>query len=72
MEMEEAEVILRTKLIDPQGVAAEYGIPVMTQRDLRRRGEFVTALKIGRRIYYRREALEGWLDTRAVGGDGAA
>jgi hypothetical protein len=70
--MEETHVVLRTKLIDPQGVAAEYGIPVMTQRDLRRRGEFVSALRIGRRLYYRREALEAWLDARAVDGGGAA
>jgi hypothetical protein len=70
--MEEAQVVLRTKLIDPQGVAAAYGIPVMTQRDLRRRGEFVSALKIGRRLYYRREALEAWLDARSVDGGGAA
>jgi Helix-turn-helix domain len=69
--MEETQLVLRAKLIDPQGVAAEYGIPVMTQRDLRRRGEFVSALRIGRRLYYRREALEAWLDTRAVDGDGA-
>jgi Helix-turn-helix domain len=55
-----------------RGVAAEYGIPVMTQRDLRRRGEFVSALKIGRRLYYRREALEAWLDARSVDGGGAA
>jgi len=33
--MEETQIVLRTKLIDPQGVAAEYGIPVTTQRDLR-------------------------------------
>ena len=70
--MEETQVVLRTKLIDPQGVAAEYGIPVMTQRDLRRRGEFVSAMKIGRRLYYRRVALEAWLDAQAVGSDGGA
>jgi Helix-turn-helix domain len=63
-EMEETQIVLRTKLIDPQGVAAEYGIPVTTQRDLRRRGEFVPVMKIGHRWYYRREALEAWLDAQ--------
>jgi hypothetical protein len=70
--MEEAQVVLRRILIDPQGVFAEYGIPVTTQRDLRSRGEFVSALKIGRRLYYRREALEAWLDAAAVSGEGTA
>jgi Helix-turn-helix domain len=66
------EIVLQSRRVTPQGVAAEYGIPVTTQRDLRVRGEFVAAIKVGGRLYYRREQLEAWLDTRALGGDDAA
>jgi hypothetical protein len=66
------EIVLQSRLVTPQGVAAEYGIPVTTQRDLRVRDEFVPVIKVGGRLYYRREQLETWLDNQALGGDGGA
>jgi hypothetical protein len=53
---------LATLLITPRGVEHGYGLPVETQKDLRKTGRFVPAIRIGGRLYYRRELLERWLD----------
>jgi hypothetical protein len=53
---------LATLLITPRGVEHKYGVPVETQKDLRKMGRFVPAIRIGGRLYYRRELLERWLD----------
>lgn len=57
---------LSTKLITPRAVAIQYGIPCRTQSDLRDRGHFVAATRVGGRLYYFREELEAWLHSQRV------
>lgn len=47
-------------------MAHEYGIPVSSQKDLREQGRFVPVIRVGARLYYRRELLERWLDEHTV------
>jgi hypothetical protein len=54
------------KLIDRSGVRQEYGISIAAQTDLSARGEFCPCLRVGGKLYYRREELEHWLDSRRV------
>jgi hypothetical protein len=48
-------------LVSQRWVAEKGGIPVSTQEDLRRKGLFAPWLRIGDRIYYRREQFELWI-----------
>ncbi len=61
-----AQTRLSTLLITPQGVWNEYGIPVASQKDLREAGQFVPVIRVGGRLYHRRELLERWLDEHTV------
>lgn len=65
--VEEGELVIRSKLIDSSGIHSEYGIPLQTQRDLRRHGNFPPAIQLGKRkLFWRRVDLESWLDSRIV------
>ncbi|MGO9156845.1 helix-turn-helix domain-containing protein [Mycobacterium sp.] len=57
---------LSTRLVTPQAVAVQYGIPCRTQSDLRDRGEFVSVTRVGGRLYYFRDELEAWLRSQRV------
>lgn len=50
------------KILTPEDVATEYGIPLSTQSKRRMAGTFCPYIKNGRSVLYRREALEQWLD----------
>jgi hypothetical protein len=54
------------RLITLRGFEAEGGPPVETQEKLIRRGEGPPVTRIGRKYYYIREELDGWLQDQHV------
>lgn len=61
-----------TEIVRVPQVEREYGIPAATLRWYRHVGRGPKSFKIGRRIAYRREDVEAWIqgemDRTAVGG----
>lgn len=53
-------------------VSAAYRIPVATLRCWRARGEEPRSFRLGRRVFYRRQDCDAWVDAayarRSVGG----
>jgi len=57
----------KSNLVFPPDVATDYDIPETTQavwRSTNRYGWRDMTIKMGRRIAYRREDIEAWLDSR--------
>lgn len=53
-------------------IAAQHSIPLQTIYNLRARGEFAPAFKIGSRVRVRRSDLDEWLASKAEQPRGAA
>jgi predicted DNA-binding transcriptional regulator AlpA len=51
-----------TKLLTAREVARQYGLPLRTVIDLRARGQFPPAVRIGHRVYWTRETLDAWIN----------
>ncbi len=62
--------ILKDFLTEPE-LAKELGVCRMTVRRWRSLGEAPQITRIGRRILYRREAVQSWLESRQVDLEGA-
>jgi hypothetical protein len=45
----------------PLDVENEFRIPRSSQKKGRAKGSFVPYFRVGRRVYYRRSALEAWI-----------
>ena len=59
----------RLGLIDRKTIAADYGIPVTTQEvwhATNRYGWRDLAIKVGRLVWYRREDIERWFESRRI------
>jgi predicted DNA-binding transcriptional regulator AlpA len=54
-----------TKLLTAREVSRQYGLPLRTVIDLRARGQFPPAVRIGARVYWKRETLEAWINAAA-------
>lgn len=52
------------QLLTRNELCAEYGFAESTERRARTQGRFIPHLRIGRKVYYRREAVEAWLVRR--------
>lgn len=48
-------------LLTLEGVAERLGVATQTLRNWRMQGRGPTGFKVGRRVMYRREAVEAWL-----------
>ncbi len=67
--MTEQSKSLFRDLLDRKAIAADYGIPVTTQEvwhSTNRYGWRDLAIKVGRLVRYRREAVEQWLESRSI------
>lgn len=51
-----------TDLMKAEEVAAEYRIPLPTLRYWRARGEGPRSARLGRRVIYKREDVEAWIE----------
>jgi len=64
---------ISTDVLTPLDVEIEYKIPRSSQKKGRANGSFAPYFRVGRRVYYRRHVLEGWIaDQEQRGGDGGA
>jgi predicted DNA-binding transcriptional regulator AlpA len=58
-------------LLSPKQVEAEYGIPVGTQAIWRCTRRYpIPYIKLGRLVRYNRSAVETWLESRTINGEG--
>ena len=58
-------------LLSPKQVEVEYGIPVGTQAVWRCTKRYaIPYLKLGRLVRYNRAAIEAWLESRTINGEG--
>jgi hypothetical protein len=48
-------------VLTPRDVEIEFRIPQSSQKKARAAGSFAPFFRVGRRIYYRRRVLEGWM-----------
>jgi len=56
---------MQTKYLTPEEVDQEYKLPVNTLKHWRWQGIGPAYLKVGRRIKYRRNDVEAWLDAQS-------
>jgi hypothetical protein len=49
------------EVLTPLDVETEFRIPRSSQKKARAAGSFAPFFRVGRRIYYRRRVLEGWM-----------
>jgi hypothetical protein len=59
------------EVLTPRDVEIEFRIPRSSQKKGRARGSFAPFFRVGRRVYYRRAVLEGWIakQEQRQGGD---
>ena len=60
--------ISRTRLLTPEDLAAELGVPVATLYRWRYHGTGPKALRVGRHLRYRRAEVDAYLDSLAANG----
>jgi predicted DNA-binding transcriptional regulator AlpA len=53
-------------LLDLQRFSSEYGFPEATLYGWRHRGIGPRSVRLGRRVYYRRQDIERWIEEEAV------
>lgn len=57
--------------LSPKQFETEYGVPVGTQAVWRCTGRYgLPYVKVGHNVRYRRSAIEAWLESRTVNGEG--
>lgn len=61
-EIEKRPLMTRNELL------AEYGFADSSERRARAQGQFIPHVRIGRKVFYRREAVEAWLVQRECAG----
>ena len=66
------ETTTRTPLMTPEEVAAFLSMPVLTLRTWRKTGKGPRVYRIGRRVRYRREDVEAWVDRQETRTDNTA
>jgi helix-turn-helix protein len=49
------------EILTPLDVEIEFRVPRSSQKKARANGDFVPYFRVGRRVYYRRSALEAWM-----------
>jgi hypothetical protein len=56
-------------VLTPLDVEIEFRIPRSSQKKGRAKGSFAPYFRVGRRVYYRRCALEAWIADQEERGD---
>lgn len=56
-------------LLTRNELLAEYGFADSSERRARAQGRFIPHVKIGRKVFYRREAVEAWLAEQECAGE---
>lgn len=56
------------KLLTPQELADGVGVPLATVYQWRYKGVGPAAIKVGRHVRYRADAVNRWLDSQTCGG----
>jgi len=51
----------KRQLLTRNELLAEYGFADSSERRARARGKFIPHVQIGRKVFYRRQAVEAWL-----------
>jgi hypothetical protein len=60
------------EVVTPRDVETIWRVPRSSQKKWRALGSFVPHFRVGRRVYYRRAAVEQWIAQQEIasGGDG--